>query len=106
MSFFEGFTLNYIDVGDVTLRVRHGGAGSPVVLLHGHPRTHAPWSRLAPLLPHRHAVVCPDLRGYGESTKRPPYTKRAMAEDILGLMSALGHEQFSVVGHDRGSYVG
>ena len=40
---FEGFTLEYVDVGEVTLRVRHGGDGQPVVLLHGHPRTHTTW---------------------------------------------------------------
>ena len=50
MSFFDGFALDHVDVGDVTLRVRHGGSGPPVVLLHGHPRTHATWHRVAPLL--------------------------------------------------------
>jgi haloacetate dehalogenase len=46
----EGFTLEYVDVGDVTLRVRHGGDGRPVVLLHGHPRTHTTSHRIAPQL--------------------------------------------------------
>ena len=50
MSFFDGFALDHVDVGDVTLRVRHGGSGPPVVLLHGHPRTHATWHRVATLL--------------------------------------------------------
>jgi len=58
-------------------------------------------SRLAP---HR-TVVCPDLRGYGESSKVAPYTKRAMARDIVGVMRSLGHTRFAVVGHDRGAYV-
>ena len=105
MAFFDGFTLERIDVGGVTLRVRHGGDGPPVLLLHGHPRTHATWHRVAPLLASQHTVVCPDLRGYGESSKVPPYTKRAMAGDMLALMHALGHERFTVVGHDRGAYV-
>jgi len=105
MSFFDGFELERIDVGDATLRVRRGGDGPPVVLLHGHPRTHATWHRVAPLLAPRHTVVCPDLRGYGESSQVPPYTKRAMAGDVLALMRALGHERFAVVGHDRGAYV-
>ena len=82
---FEGFTLERIDVGEAELRVRHGGAGPPVVLLHGHPRTHTTWHAVAPLLAARHTVVCPDLRGYGESSKpattpdHAPYAKRAMA---------------------------
>jgi haloacetate dehalogenase len=111
MPFFDGFELAHVDVGEVTLRVRHGGAGPPVVLLHGHPRTHATWHRVAPLLAPRHVVVCPDLRGYGGSSKVPstadhaPYSKRAMAGDVAALMRSLGHGRFAVVGHDRGAYV-
>jgi len=108
---FEGFTLEYVDVGDVRLRVRHGGDGQPVVLLHGHPRTHTTWHRVAPQLAGSFFVVCPDLRGYGRSTlpaDAPEHTqssKRAMAGDVVSLMRHLGHEQFAVVGHDRGSLV-
>jgi haloacetate dehalogenase len=108
---FEGFSLDRVDVGEAVLRVRHGGAGPPVLLLHGHPRTHATWHRVAPLLARSHTVVCPDLRGYGESSKPPtdadhtPYAKRAMAADCLALMAALGHDRFAVAGHDRGAYV-
>ena len=108
---FDGFTLDHIDVGDVTLRVRHGGTGPAVLLLHGHPRTHATWHRVAPLLAETHTVVCPDLRGYGESSKpattedHSPYSKRAMAGDVARLMTVLGHERFAVAGHDRGCYV-
>lgn len=108
---FEGFALERVDVGEAVLRVRHGGDGPPVLLLHGHPRTHTTWHRVAPLLAADHTVVCPDLRGYGESSKPPttpdhaPYSKRAMARDCLELMRALGHSRFAVVGHDRGSYV-
>jgi haloacetate dehalogenase len=108
---FDGFELERVDVGEAVLRVRHGGSGPPVLLLHGHPRTHATWHRVAPLLAGDHTVVCPDLRGYGESSKPPttpdhePYSKRAMARDCLALMRALGHQRFAVVGHDRGAYV-
>lgn len=105
------FTLEHVDVGEVTLRVRHGGSGSPVVLLHGHPRTHTTWHAVAPLLAAQHTVVCPDLRGYGRSTLPPDEpdhaqsSKRAMAGDVVALMRHLGHERFAVVGHDRGSAV-
>jgi haloacetate dehalogenase len=108
---FDGFALERIDVGEAVLRVRHGGSGPPLVLLHGHPRTHATWHKIAPVLAQRYSVVCPDLRGYGESSKPPttedhaPYSKRAMAADIRTLMAHLGHQRFAVVGHDRGSYV-
>ena len=108
---FEGFALERIDVGEAVLRVRHGGSGPPVLLLHGHPRTHVTWHRVAPLLAERHTVVCPDLRGYGQSSKpettpdHRPYSKRAMAADGVALMRALGHERFGVAGHDRGANV-
>jgi haloacetate dehalogenase len=108
---FEGFALERVDVGEVTLRVRHGGQGQPVVLLHGHPRTHATWHRVAPRLANSFFVVCPDLRGYGQSTLPPDApnhaqsSKRAMANDVLSLMEHLGHDHFAVVGHDRGSLV-
>jgi haloacetate dehalogenase len=107
---FEGFSLDTIDVGEARLRVRHGGAGPALLLLHGHPRTHTTWHRVAPQLAAEHAVVCPDLRGYGKSSKPPttpdhePYSKRAMARDSVRLMRELGHERFVVVGHDRGAY--
>jgi haloacetate dehalogenase len=113
MVFFQGFDESRLGVGNgVDLRVRTGGSGPPVVLLHGHPRTHTTWYRVAPLLVAAgHTVVCPDLRGYGKSTVVPttddhaPYSKRAMAGDVVELMRRLGHERFAVVGHDRGSYV-
>ena len=108
--FFEGFALQRVDCGEVALRVRHGGHGPPVVLLHGHPRTHATWHRVAALLADRHTVVCPDLRGYGGSTVPPDApdhaqaSKRAMAADVMALMDALGHQRFALAGHDRGGY--
>jgi haloacetate dehalogenase len=108
---FDGFHLDRVDVGEVTLRVRYGGGGSPVVLLHGHPRTHTTWHAVAPKLAERHFVVMPDLRGYGGSTLPPDApdhsqsSKRAMAGDVVRLLAGLGHERFAVVGHDRGSLV-
>jgi haloacetate dehalogenase len=108
---FDGFHLQHIDVGEVTLRARYGGSGAPIVLLHGHPRTHTTWHAVAPLLAERHTVVAPDLRGYGRSTLPPDKpdheqsSKRAMARDAVRLMSLLGHERFAVVGHDRGALV-
>jgi haloacetate dehalogenase len=104
--FFDGFALDHVDVGSAVLRVRHGGSGPAVLLLHGHPRTHTTWWRVAPLLVEAgYTVVCPDLRGYGRS--RPAervFTKRAIASDLAPLMAHLGFERFAVVGHDRGCY--
>jgi haloacetate dehalogenase len=108
---FEGFSLERVSVGDVTLRVRHGGSGPPVLLLHGHPQTHVMWHAVAPRLAERLTVVAPDLRGYGESTAPPASadheqaSKRAMALDGVGLMRHFGFDRFAVVGHDRGGRV-
>ena len=106
---FDSFQLDHLDVGDVVLRFRHGGSGPPVVLLHGHPRTHTTWHAVAPRLATDFSVVTPDLRGYGRSTlppDRPGHlqsSKREMAGDVVRLMSHLGHDRFAVVGHDRGA---
>jgi haloacetate dehalogenase len=107
---FEGFRLEMIDLPEATLRVRHGGSGFPVLLLHGHPRTHATWHRVAPLLAKHHTVICPDLRGFGQSSKpadaadHAGSSKRAKGQDCVALMQRLGFHRFALVGHDRGSY--
>jgi haloacetate dehalogenase len=108
VSFFEGFELTTVDTGEATIRLRRGGSGPPLLLLHGHPQTHAMWHAVAPRLANEFTVVAADLRGYGESSKPPtapdhePYSKRAMARDQVAVMEALGFEQFNVCGHDRG----
>ena len=67
---FEGFTDEMVDLGEVQLRVRFGGDGPPLLLIHGHPRTSATWHRVAPRLASAgFTVVCPDMRGYGRSSK-------------------------------------
>jgi len=107
---FDGFILETVELPEATLRVRHGGSGPPVLLLHGHPRTHATWHRVAPLLAADHTVVCPDLRGFGRSSKpadTPDHagsSKRAKARDCVALMQRLGFDRFAIVGHDRGAY--
>ena len=108
---FDDFTLATVEVDGLPVRLRHGGEGSPVVLLHGHPRTHTTWHAVAPLLAHRHTVICPDLPGYGRSGLGPDQpdhqqsSKRSMAATVSGLLRLLGHERFAVVGHDRGAAV-
>jgi haloacetate dehalogenase len=108
---FDDFVLEQVDLGEVSVRVRHGGTGTPVVLVHGHPRTHTTWHEVARRLAPQHVVVCPDLRGYGRSTlptDAPDHSqssKRAMARDVVELVRHLGHDRFAVVGHDRGALV-
>ena len=105
---FEGFELTMVDTGAAVIRVRHGGSGPPLLLLHGHPQTHVMWHTIAPRLARDFTVVAADLTGYGDSSKPPttvghmPYSKRAMARDQVAVMRHLGFEQFFVAGHDRG----
>ncbi len=111
VGFFDGFTLSHVRVRDGVLRVRHGGSGPPLLLVHGNPQTHAMWHKVAPVLARRYTVVCPDIRGYGGSLKPPatadhaPYAKREMARDLVELMAHFGHDRFQVVAHDRGARV-
>jgi haloacetate dehalogenase len=108
---FEGFESSMIDAGEAEIRVRHGGSGPPLLLLHGNPQTHAMWHEVAPRLAGEFTVVATDLRGYGDSSKpettpdHAPYSKRAMALDQLAVMRSLGFERFFVCGHDRGGRV-
>lgn len=109
---FDDFSLDTVDVAGQRFRLRAGGEGPPVLLLHGYPQTHAMWHRVAPPLARHARVIAPDLPGYGRSGGRPStrdssaHAKRAMAEDLVALMRRLGHERFAVVGHDRGGRVG
>ncbi|MEU1596508.1 alpha/beta hydrolase [Streptomyces sp. NPDC005708] len=106
-----GFGTRSIGVADgVELNAAVGGEGPAVVLLHGFPETHLMWRHVAPVLAEQHTVVCPDLRGYGASSKpeavaEDTYSKRTMAADIVGLADALGFDRFALVGHDRGAHV-
>jgi haloacetate dehalogenase len=108
---FEGFEARRVATGGAEIFLRTAGQGAPLLLLHGYPQTHAIWHRVAPALAERFTVVCADLRGYGDSGKpasdpeHAPYSKRAMARDMVEAMAALGSERFMVAGHDRGGRV-
>jgi haloacetate dehalogenase len=108
---FEGFTHVRTEANGTAIDLMTGGSGEPVLLLHGYPQTRAMWHRVAPGLASDFTVVCPDLRGYGDSAKPPSepaheaYSKRVMARDGAELMRGLGFDRFAVVGHDRGARV-
>ena len=95
---FEGFVEEYIEGDGANLFVRHSGPknAEPIVLLHGYPQTSAMWHAVAPILSRSYQVICPDLRGYGASEKpnsdarHYPYSKRAMAKDIVAMMKRIG----------------
>jgi haloacetate dehalogenase len=107
----EKFESAQIATAEATIFVRWAGSGVPLLLLHGFPQTHLMWRDVAPLLARRFAVVCADLRGYGASGCPPssedhaPYSKRAMARDMVAVMAQLGFRRFAVAGHDRGGRV-
>lgn len=110
---FNGFTREKIKTQKAVINLVRGGhrSGYPVLLLHGYPQTHACWHLTAPALAERFTVVCPDLRGFGDSEKPAgdsehlAYSKRTMAQDQVEVMQSLGYDEFAVVGHDRGARV-
>ncbi len=111
---FPGFTRHRVPVAPgVALHALTGGTpgAAPLLLLHGHPQTHALWHRVVPTLAPHFSLVLADLRGYGDSDKpageadHANYSKRVMARDMLRVMQHLGHAQFSVLAHDRGARV-
>jgi haloacetate dehalogenase len=109
--FFDGFTLETVETNGQRIRLRRGGKGPPLLLLHGNPQTHAMWHKVAPVLAKRFTCYLPDIRGYGFTAKPPAspgsaaYAKREYAADLIALMRQFGHDRFRVVSHDRGARV-
>jgi haloacetate dehalogenase len=107
MDFMTGMDHLTVRANEIKINLWAGGAGPPVLLLHGYPQTAQMWRKVAPALLDEFSVVCPDLRGYGDSDKpRDGYDKKTMARDVHEVMAGLGHQRYSVVGHDRGGRVG
>jgi haloacetate dehalogenase len=109
---FKSFETRRFTLADgIVIQGRVGGSGPALLLLHGHPQTHAMWHRVADQLAQRFTVVALDLRGYGDSSRPPAdaqhasYSKRAMAADAVAVMTQLGHTRFDVCAHDRGARV-
>lgn len=107
----ETFVPMQIKATGASIHLLKAGSGYPLLLLHGYPQTHVMWHKIAPRLAESFTVVLPDLRGYGDSSKpegkpdHSDYSKRAMAQDMVEVMSQLGYDEFYVVGHDRGARV-
>ena len=105
-DFMHGMARTAIKANGIRLNAWTGGEGPALVLLHGYPQTGQMWCKMTPTLIKDFSVVCPDLRGYGDSDKpRDGFDKRTMARDIAELMRELGHDRYMVVGHDRGARV-
>ena len=108
---FPYFESHWIEVNGVKIMARKGGSGQPLLLLHGHPQTHAIWHRVAQQLAKSFTVVMTDLRGYGDSSKPQGtpdhlnYSKRVMALDQIEVMRHFGFSEFDVLAHDRGARV-
>jgi len=113
LRFFPaGFKHERVKTSGAEINVVRGGDGPPLLLVHGAPQSHVSWHKVAPDFAKDHAVIMPDLRGYGDSSKSPDtpdhsnYSKRNMALDMVEVMKHYGFTRFPVVGHDRGGRVG
>jgi haloacetate dehalogenase len=107
----DGFKRSDIKTKGARIVTVAGGNGPPLLLMHGNPFNHLSWHKVAPALAREFTVVCTDLRGYGDSEKPPGgedhsgYSFRAMAQDQVEVMAALGFKTFMAAGHDRGARV-
>ena len=105
------FKTAEIDVADNKIFCRRYGQGPAILMVHGFPRTSLMWRFLAPKLAANHTVISVDLRAYGRSgipnstDDHAAYSKRAMAQELVGVMEQLGFPSFTVIGHDRGGRV-
>jgi haloacetate dehalogenase len=101
------FETSQVEVSGSTIFLRRYGKGPAILLVHGFPRTSLMWRFLAPKLAESHTVICADLRAYGRSgipsstDDHFPYSKRAMAKELVEVMDKLGFRTFTLVGHDR-----
>ncbi len=92
---FDGFIDASVETDGMRINAIKGGSGPALLLLHGHPQTHAIWHKVTPTLVKDFTVVCADLRGYGDSGKpaglpdHSNYSKRRMAQDQVDLMHSL-----------------
>src|SRR5580704_5156375 len=88
-ALFPGFKHLDMRTKGAVIRLRHGGSGPPLLLLHGNPHNHVLWYAVAARLAEHYHVVLPDLRGYGDSSLPEPgpnlvnYSFRVMAEDMI-----------------------
>jgi len=106
MHFMTGMDHRTVRANGIRINLWVAGEGPPVLLLHGYPQTAQMWHKIAPKLLDEFTVVCPDLRGYGDSDKpRDGYDKKTMARDMHEVMAALGHTRYALAGHDRGARV-
>ena len=105
------FESSLVAVSGNTIFVRRYGKGPAILLVHGFPRTSLMWRSVAPQLAENHTVICVDLRAYGHSgipasaDDHFPYSKRAMARELVDVMNKLGFSTFALIGHDRGGRV-
>ena len=101
-----------VETGSGEIAVHINGTGPVILCVHGWPEHSSSWRHQSAYFAKQgYTVAAMDVRGYGDSGKpasdpeHRPYSKRVMARDQIALMAALGHDRFSVVGHDRGGRV-
>jgi epoxide hydrolase 4 len=101
-----GFGTAWFDLPGLRVHAAVAGpeAGPLVVLLHGFPEFWYSWRhQIGPLAQAGFRVVAPDLRGYNQTGKAPPYDISTLTTDVAHLIRACGRERSMVAGHDWGA---
>jgi pimeloyl-ACP methyl ester carboxylesterase len=102
-GFTDTFSSRFVDIGELRLHAVIGGDGPPLLLIHGWPQAWYAWRMLMPTLAGDFELVAVDQRGMGLSDKpKGGYDTATLANDLVALMDALGHERFAVYGTDTG----
>jgi pimeloyl-ACP methyl ester carboxylesterase len=94
-----------LQVNGVRIAWAEAGRGEAILLLHGLGGSHDDWRLQLPALAARHRVIVPDLRGFGASGRREPFTIQQHARDMLSLVAALDIRRAHVVGLSMGGAV-
>ncbi|GAA1619375.1 alpha/beta hydrolase [Kribbella sancticallisti] len=102
-GFRDTFTSRYVDANGIRQHVVIGGDGPPLLLVHGWPQTWYAWRLIMPTLAKHFTVIAADQRGIGLSSKPADgYDSGTLADDLVALMDALGHQRFALYGTDVG----
>lgn len=98
--------METIQIGGLRTAYRVEGTGDPVLFIHGFPLSQRLWDHMVEPLAGRYTLIMPDLRGMGGSEPSEEVSMEAYADDLSGLLKAIGESRpVTVVGLSMGGYI-